>query len=53
VLDLTGRVIFKESFSQQFEWGGVNQSGNRLPIGIYVVRVIQQGVVVQQRVVIE
>lgn len=53
VLDLTGRTIFKETFSQQFEWGGVSQSGNRLPTGIYVVRVIQQGAVVQQRVLIE
>jgi hypothetical protein len=54
VLDLTGRALFEQHFSGEFEWGRVDQSGNRLANGVYLVRVaIQGGGVIVQKVVLQ
>jgi hypothetical protein len=53
VLDVTGRVVFQESFHQQMEWSAVNQSASRMAKGVYVVRVTQADTVTVQRVVVQ
>jgi len=50
VFDLTGRVVYKTTFSEQFEWEGVNQSGGRLASGIYVVRINHPEGIITNRV---
>ncbi|MBX2916701.1 MAG: T9SS type A sorting domain-containing protein [Cyclobacteriaceae bacterium] len=39
VFDLTGRLVYKTTFSKRFEWGGVNHLGDRLSSGVYLVRI--------------
>lgn len=50
VFDLTGRLVYKTTFSKRFAWGGVNQLGGRLASGIYVVRINHPGGIITNRV---
>jgi hypothetical protein len=52
VRDLTGRVVYRHHFLNQFVWEGNGENGNDLPDGLYTITVSNERGVLQERVVI-
>jgi hypothetical protein len=53
VFDLTGRLIYKTTFSKRFEWGGVNQFDKRMAEGVYLARVKSDAMAKITRIIVK